>query len=124
MSFACHSYVIHISLVVTLCHSYAIHMLLLCRCMYSFVCHSYVPLFHQYATGMYLCLMHATCMYLHIMVMSPVHTLIPSVCYLYVFVCLPYVTCVYSYVIRISLVCTFTMNRFYVIWILVTFSCY
>ena len=63
--------------------------------------------------------------------MSLICTRISSACHSYVLVYHPYVFCMYSYVIRMSLVCSFTMNRFiatpnlnfFAVWWSVNFFC-
>ena len=90
---ACLSYVIRMSLVCNrmlfVCHSY-VFVNTVCTCM-PFVCHSCVLVWHLYVTHMSL------------------------VCHSYVLVCYPYATRIYSYAIGMSLICGFTMNRFFVL---------
>ena len=69
---------------------YAIRMSLVCTRMAS-VCYSYVTR------------------------MSLVCTRMSSVSQSYVLVCYPYATRIYSYAIGMSLICGFTMNRFFVL---------
>ena len=108
MLFACHSYVIRMSIVCTSMYvtsipfvyqsyvSYVIRMSLVCTRMSS-VCHLYVLVYHSYVTRM-------SCM------SSVYHSYVllchPFVTRLHSYVCHSYVTCMYPFVIRMSLVCT------------------
>ena len=107
MSFVCAHVLSICTLMSSVCISYVSRMSSVCH-WYVLVCHSYV--FVSYVIRMYS----------HVIRMSLVCTCMSSVCHLYVLVFHPYVTCmylyvilIYSYVIHISLVCGFTMNRFF-----------
>ena len=114
MSLLCHSYVIRMPFVY---HSYVNGMSNVCTRM-LLICHTDVIRMYSYVICILLVctrkdVKEKLSNFLGIRILS-VCTRMSSVCHSYVLVCHLYVTRIYSYVIRVTLVCGFTVNLYYV----------